>query len=165
MNVEGCDMDQPGRLAALRVVLVVALGPVEASILLSDGEQGGTVCQWPSTVYRGLARAMTPNSTRWQITARYIDKRLARELRQFEGAAPADIAAALSDYRDAFSADELAALLWSMVRLQEPAVDSLLARVAAEVEVVLMQHGVSRRIGARSSSRPANCERPAQLAS
>ncbi len=153
MTVTTQDFREPGRLAALRLVLVISLGHVEASVLLADGEGGGAVSQWPSSVYCGLAEAMITEPRRWSITARYIDLQLERELRQFLSATPAELVASLSECRGGCSARELAALVWAVARRNDSALEPVLERLAAEVEVALFQQCSDTRTTSNSNGR------------
>ena len=138
-----------GTKSALRIVLVVALSPEEASNLIGPLDDDDAACLWPSAVYDLLARQMLTSRARWVWGAASIDRRLSPWLEQFQDRSPIELTQALRDGRQVWDAQDFAALLWALVRRKNRALDSLFHRIAGEIEIAVLRiaarpHGEAR---------------------
>jgi hypothetical protein len=135
-----------GRAEVLRIVLAVAVDPEMAASCLGCRRDAG-VLRWPSTLYGVLARTAMQSAPVWRRCALLLDRSLDEALAAYEGHAPAELAELFFDGRESLSGDELAALLWCLLRQRSAAHDLIAERLGRELEVVAAQ-----RLGCESSS-------------
>ena len=150
-----------GRAEVLRIVLAVALDPEMAAWCLGCRREAG-VLRWPSTLYGVLARTAMQSAPVWRRCALLLDRSLHQALVAYEGHAPAELAELFFDGRESLAGDELAALLWCLLRQRSAAHDLIAERLGRELEVVAAQ-----RLGREQSSwRPGRaCRRAIHPAS
>lgn len=137
---------QPGdaQEQALRVVLVLTVSCEEAGRWLAP-RRGPADCRlWPSSVYVGLTQQMLACPVTWREGAARLDRLLGPWLQRFETQAPIELAQALDQHKHAWTAPELAALLWQLLRTDPLDLGTLLPRLTAEVEIALLQNTLQR---------------------
>ncbi len=128
-----------GAESALRTVLVIALSPEEAMGLIAPSDDEDPHSLWSSAVYDVLAQQMLASRARWVWGAASIDRRLSPWLEQFQNRSPIQLTEALRDGRQVWDAQDLAALLWALVRRKDRALDPLFRRVAREIEIAVLR--------------------------
>lgn len=137
------DNDQDAQTAeALRLVLAVVLPRHEAWLLMKSRSDDEQCSMWPSTLYGCLAWQMQVSQPTWHRTAQVLDQRLSRWLWKFIDRPAVELAEAASDGREAWGATEFVALLWSLLRRREPALNVILVRLSAEAELSMLQMAV-----------------------
>lgn len=124
-----------GRVAVLRLVLAIALDAEMAAWCLG-GSRGVSVARWPSTLYQIVARAALESVFVWRRCALLLERSLHEALASYEGRAPADLVELFAEGRESLAGDELAALLWCLVRERCPSHDLIAERLGRELEIV-----------------------------
>lgn len=137
--------EKAGREEVLRTVLAIALEHELAAWCLGCPE--AAVARWPSTVYRVLAQAALRSPSVWRRCARLLDQTLHEPLRDYATRNPAELTELFIEGRDSLTGEELAALLWCLVRERCSSHDLIAERLGLELEVVAAQ-----RLGGRSAS-------------
>ena len=129
-------------LRALRFVLVSALDR-ETAARCMGGDAEVALSLWPSSLYTLLAAAAGRSSLVWRRCARLVDASLEKTLPAFDTMEPAELLEVFAGGPDMLDGQELASLLWSLLRRSDPALAPLVARLGAELEVVATQrlHG------------------------
>jgi hypothetical protein len=124
-----------GQAEALRIVLAIVLDYGTAAWCL--GWQGsGPVTRWPSTLYRILGRSALRSPCVWQRCALVLDRALHDAVAQYESRSPAELAELFFEGRDTLNGNELAALLWCLIRRRSAPHDLVAGRLSLELEVV-----------------------------
>ena len=126
------------REEVLRMVLAVALDPQTAA-WCAGCQTGAPVNRWPSTLYRLLARTALESASVWQRCAIVLDHTLSHALESYANRSPAELAELFLDGRDSLTGDELAALLWCLIRRRSVSHDLVAERLGLELEVVAAQ--------------------------
>lgn len=119
----------------LRMVLAIALDAESAAWCLGCTAEAPVV-RWPSTLYRLLARAALESSVIWRRCAVLLDRSLEEAMASYAAHSPAELAEVFLEGRDSLSGDELAALLWSLLRHRSSPHDLVAERLGLELEVV-----------------------------
>jgi hypothetical protein len=127
-----------GRAEVLRIVLAIALDAEMAAWCLGC-QRNAQVLRWPSTLYRVLAQAAMQSAPVWRRCALLLDRSLHEALAAYDGCAPAELAELFIDGRESLAGDELAALLWCLVRQRSASHDLIAERLGRELEVVAAQ--------------------------
>ena len=127
-----------GRAEALRIVLAIALDAEMATWCLG-GARSGAVARWPSTLYQVVARAALESTSVWRRCALLLDRSLHDALASYEGQAPSDLAELFAEGRESLAGEELAALLWCLVRERCPSRDLIAERFGRELEGIAAQ--------------------------
>ncbi|MGB8328948.1 MAG: hypothetical protein WCE62_02385, partial [Polyangiales bacterium] len=123
----------PGEV--LRTVLAIVLDPQSAAWCLGLSA-GAPVVRWPSTLYRVLARTALESSAVWRRCSLLLDRTLEEALRPYAKRSPAELAEVFLDGRESLSGDELAALLWCLIRGRSASHDMVADRLGLELEIV-----------------------------
>jgi hypothetical protein len=134
-----------GRDEVLRVVLVIALDPASAAWCLGCPSDA-PVTRWPSTLYRVLAQAALESPAVWCRCSLLLDRALRDLVARYSERPAADLAEVFLEGREALSGDELAALLWCLIRRRCRSHDLIAERLSHELEVVAARrlHGTGR---------------------
>jgi hypothetical protein len=140
---------------ALRIVLVVALSRDDAARLVDRPCIEGPVTLRPSSLYGWLTRQMLTSQRSWRHGAAHLDQRLSPWLERFHDRSAMDLAQAFAEGRDAWSAPELAALLWALIRREEPAWRRVLHRLTGEIEIAVLQMTMRRCLNVPATQRTA----------
>ncbi|MEM7138992.1 MAG: hypothetical protein AAF500_20630 [Myxococcota bacterium] len=119
----------------LRVVFAIALDTTEAA-RCAGWSQDAPVTRWPSTLYRVLASAALHSPLVWRRCARVVDHALGDLMIAYRHHSPVELAEAFVEGRESMSGDELAALLWCLVRKRSQSCDLVAGRLGVELEVV-----------------------------
>ena len=130
-----CDEEGISREEILRTVLAIALD-VPTAARCAGLTTDGPVTRWPSTLYRLLARAAIGSPPVWGRCARALDRALARTIAQYQHHAPAELVNTFLDGRESLTGEELATLLWCLIRKRSPGCDLVAERLGLELEVV-----------------------------
>lgn len=136
-NIENFRL-QPGggqQEEVLRMVLAIALD-LRTAAWCAGCHADAAVNRWPSTVYRLLARAALDSSSVWQRCAIVLDHALCDALEGYVDHSPAELAELFLDGRQSLRGDELAALLWCLLRERSASHDLVAERLGLELEVV-----------------------------
>ncbi|MGD8318154.1 MAG: hypothetical protein PVH21_15480 [Myxococcales bacterium] len=123
------------REEVLRMVLAITLD-LQTAAWCAGCQADGAVNRWPSTVYRLLARAALHSSSVWQRCAIVLDRALCDTLESYVDHSPAELAELFLDGRESLRGDELAALLWCLIRQRSASHDLVAERLGLELEVV-----------------------------
>jgi len=123
------------REEALRILLAIVLDSASAAWCLGLSTDAPVV-RWPSSLYQLLARAALQSSAIWRRCSLLLDRTLHDAIRPYADRSPAELAELFLDGRDSLSGDELAALLWCLIRRQSPSHDMIAERLSLELEVV-----------------------------
>lgn len=127
-----------GRTEVLRIVLAIALDAEMATWCLG-GARSVPVARWPSTLYQVVARAALESASVWRRCALLLDRSLHDALASYEGHAPSDLAELFAEGRESLAGEELAALLWCLVRERCPSRDLIAERLGRELETIAAQ--------------------------
>lgn len=135
--------------SALRIVLTVSISRNDASRLMSrlTGEEASEL--WSSTVYHWLAHHMLSSPVGWYWGSRALDTTLSEEMKHLSDLPPQQLANSLYNNQGAWNAEELAALLWTLVRRRDLFLSSLLTRMTQEVEIAILQFGAPPKTRSR----------------
>jgi hypothetical protein len=117
------------------VILAIALDP-ETAAWCAGCPVEAPVSRWPSTVYHLLARAALGSPSVWERCAIVLDRALHDALASYAARSPAELAELFLEGRDSLGGDELAALLWCLIRNRSASCDLVAERLALELEVV-----------------------------
>ena len=126
------------------MVLAIALDPQTAA-RCAGYDSNAPVTRWPSTLYRLLARAAIESPAVWSRCAIVLNHALADTLQSYDGRSPVDLAEVFLEGRDSLAGEELAALLWCLIRPRRRSHDLVAERLGLELEVV-----AARRLGEHS---------------
>jgi len=135
LNAFRRDAGEAPRDEVLRMVLAIALDSDSAAWCLGCRAEAPVV-RWPSTLYRLLARAALESTVIWRRCALLLDRSLAAAMAPYAGHCPAELAEVFLEGRDSLSGDELAALLWCLLRERTCSHDLVAERLGLELEVV-----------------------------
>lgn len=138
--------DGPGREEVLRTVLAITLDGATAAWCLGCPKDA-PISRWPSTVYRVLAQTAFQSSAVWRRCAVLVEQTLYEPMRVYESRAAAELAELFIEGRESLSGDELAAVLWCLIRRRCPSYDLIAERLGHELEVVAAQ-----RLGGRAAA-------------
>ena len=127
--------DPVGPEEVLRTIFVIVLDPETAAWCLGL-HASGAVTRWPSTLYRVLARAALESPSVWNRCRRVLDRRLQTSVSAYTAHCPADLVEVFVDGRDSMDGNELAGLLWCLVRQRCSSHDLVAQRLSTELEVV-----------------------------
>jgi len=119
----------------LRTVLAIALDSDLAAWCLGVRVEAPVV-RWPSTLYRLLARAALESTEIWRRCALLLDRSLETAMAPYAAHSPAELAEVFLEGRDSLSGNELAALLWCLLRQRSRSHDLIAERLGLELEVV-----------------------------
>lgn len=119
----------------LRTVLAIVLD-VPTAAGCAGLTASAPVTRWPSTAYRLLARAAIGSPHVWRRCALALDHALAGSIAQYEHHAPAELVNTFLEGRESLSGNELATLLWCLIRKRSPGCDLVAERLGLELEVV-----------------------------
>ena len=134
---------QPGgggapRSEVMRMVLAVALDRVTAAWCLGSLSEPA-IARWPSTVYGVLAEAAISSPEVWRRCALVLDRCLHEVMATYAHRSAADLAEAFSEGRESLPGEELAGLLWCLIRRRCCSHDLVAKRLSRELEVVAAQ--------------------------
>jgi hypothetical protein len=68
-----------------------------------------------------------------------VEASLARLGQRFDGKSPSELGYLFTQGRDVLSGGELVALLWTLLKRNQPALDKVTERLQAEFEIVALQ--------------------------
>ena len=126
----------------LRMVLAITLDAESAAWCLGCRAEAPVV-RWPSTLYRLLAQAALESTVIWRRCAALLDRSLGAAMVSYTAHSPAELAEVFVEGRDSLSGDELAALLWSLLRQRSRSHDLVAERLGLEVVAARRLHGPS----------------------
>jgi len=129
------DVAGAGRDEVLRMVLAIVLDPQSAAWCLGLGTEAPVV-RWPSTLYRVLARTALQSPAVWRRCSLLLDRTLHDAILPYSERPPAELAEVFLDGRDSLSGDDLAALLWCLIRRRSASHDMVAERLSIELEVI-----------------------------
>lgn len=132
----------PPNRRALRLVTVVALDRARVADCLDVGTE--PLGLWPSSLYGWLAESAARSPVVWDRCRAAVDDALAPWVAPFRQASVAEITQALTARDGAMGGEEIAAALWSLVRRRDPALDSLVERLAEEAEILVTRAHLHR---------------------
>ena len=135
-----------GRDEVLRLVLAIVLDSETAAWCLGCS-MNAPIVRWPSTLYRVLARAALESGAVWRRCAHVVDKTLHDAVLPYAERPPSELAALFLDGRESLGGDELAAVLWCLIRSRCRSRDLVAERLGPELEVV-----AARRLGEAATS-------------
>jgi len=134
------------REEVLRLILAIAMSHDTAAWCM--GHRSDTpVSRWPSTLYRVLARAALRSAEVWWRTSIVLDRTLHAAVLPYLSRSAAEVAEAFSEGRDSLDGEELAGLLWCLLRRNDRADDLVAIRLSLELQTV-----AARRLRYRASS-------------
>ena len=126
----------PGaREEVLRLVLAIALDQQTAAWCMG-GRSDAPIARWPSTLYRVLARTSLQSPEVWWRTSLALDRTLRDAVRPYRNRSAAEVAEAFVEGRDSLDGEELAGLLWCLLRRNSRTHDLVAERLSLELEVV-----------------------------
>lgn len=126
----GADRDE-----VLRMVLSIVLDPETAAWCLGQ-PACSPVTRWPSTIYRLLARAALESPRVWRRCALVLDRALHEATLPYAERSAVELAEVFLEGRESLSGDELAAVLWCLIRRRCHSHDLVAERLSLELEVV-----------------------------
>jgi hypothetical protein len=126
---------------ALRLVLMTVLDR-RAAALAAGVDPEAALTLWPSSLCAVVAQAAVRSPQAWARCKVLVDGALGQYSSRFDQAPPVELLEHFSEAREVLSGQELAALLWSLIRRSGPLLDAVLSRLGAEVEVI-----AARRLG------------------
>lgn len=121
------------RVLRMLLMMVVDRGAAAASL---EGV-GDVEVLWPSAVFSLLAASSARSPQSFRRAARLLDDALSTP--PLRAMTPVQLAVSFASGRDSLSPRALAAIVWELLRRRDPAVDVLIDRVAAELELVAAQ--------------------------
>lgn len=130
---------------ALRVVLAVTMDKEMAAWCLGRTSTA-PVSQWPSTLYGMLARAAIESPAIWRRCAVLLDRMLHEAIAPYAERSAAELAEVFALGRESLSGEELAALLWCLIRRRSGAQDLVAKRLGQELEVIAAQRMRERNL-------------------
>ena len=126
------------RWEVLRTLCAIALDQETAAWCLGS-RQESSVERWPSTIYAVLANAAMESSSVWRRCSAVLDRRLHGWIEPYTERSAAELAEVFSEGRDSLGGEELAALLWCLIRRRCASDDLVAERLSQELEVVAAQ--------------------------
>jgi hypothetical protein len=126
------------RWEVLRTICAIALDQDTAAWCLGS-RQESSVERWPSTIYAVLANAAMESSSVWRRCSAMLDRRLHGAIEPYTDRSAAELAQAFSEGRESLGGEELAALLWCLIRRRCASDDLVAERLSRELEVVAAQ--------------------------
>jgi len=117
------------------MVLAIVLDPESAAWCLGLATEAPVV-RWPSTLYAVLAGTALQSPAVWRRCSLLLDQTLHDALVPYVGRSPAELAEVFLEGRDSLTGDELAALLWCLIRGRSPSHDVIAQRLSLELEVI-----------------------------
>jgi hypothetical protein len=123
------------REEVLRMILAIALEP-ETAAWCAGCSTGAPVNRWPSTLYRLLARTALQSESVWQRCAFVLDQTLGTVLEDYAHRSPVELAELFLEGRESLAGDELAALLWCLIRRRSAPYDLVAERLGLELQVI-----------------------------
>ena len=123
------------RWEVLRTICAIALDQETAAWCLG-ARQESSVERWPSTIYAVLANAAMESSSVWRRCSVMLDRRLDGAIEPYVERSAAELAQVFSEGRDSLGGEELAALLWCLIRRRCASDDLVAERLSRELEVV-----------------------------
>jgi hypothetical protein len=124
-----------GREEVLRLVLAIVLD-VETAAWCLGCPGDAPIARWPSTLYRLLARAALESPAIWRRCAVLVDRTLHDAVLPYTERSAAELTEAFLEGRETLQGDELAGLLWCLVRSRCRSHDLVAERLSLELEVV-----------------------------
>ena len=124
------------REEVLRTVLAIVLDAETAAWCAGWRSSEEPLARWPSTLYRLLARAALTSASVWCRCSIVLDRALASPMRAYANRSPNELVELFLEGRDSLSGEELAALLWCLMRRKSGSHDLLAQRLGLELEVV-----------------------------
>jgi hypothetical protein len=124
-----------GRDEVLTLVLAIALDLESAAWCLGCGFDA-PITRWPSTLYRVLAHTAVDSAEVWSRCARLLDRCLQDAALPYAERSAAELAAVFLDGRESLAGQELAAVLWCLIRRRCPSHDLVAERLSRELQVV-----------------------------
>lgn len=134
----------------LRMVLAITLD-ADLAAWCRGCRTEAPVVRWPSTLYRLLARAALESTVIWRRCALLLDRSLAAAMVPYAAHSPAELAEVFLEGRDSLGGDELAALLWSLLRQRSSSHNLVAERLGLELEVVAARRLQGTRLPQASS--------------
>jgi hypothetical protein len=131
----GGHVNDAAREEALRILLAIVLDSASAAWCLGLSTDAPVV-RWPSSLYQLLARAALESSAVWRRCSLLLDRTLHDAVHPYADRCPAELVELFLEGRDSLSGDELAALLWCLIRRQSPSHDIIAERMSLELGVV-----------------------------
>jgi hypothetical protein len=138
------DVTGAGRDEVLRLVLAIVLDPETAAWCLGCPTDA-PVTRWPSTLYRLLARTALESPAVWRRCALILDRSLHDAVLPYIERSAVELAEVFLDGRESLGGDELAALLWCLIRRRCSSHDLVAERLSLELEVIAARrlHGAN----------------------
>jgi hypothetical protein len=131
----GPELGPPSREDVLRVILAIAIDH-EAAAWCIGQPSDAPIARWPSTLYRVLARAALQSAEVWWRTSIVLDRALHDAVLPYRNRSAAEVAEAFSEGRDSLDGEELAGLLWCLLRRNSRTEDLVAERLSLELQVV-----------------------------
>ena len=129
------DLVRSGRGDVLRAVLAIVVDRETAARCLHH-DKPAPVTRWPSTMYSVLGRAALRSPLVWRRCALVLDRALHDAVAVYAERPAADLVEVFLDGRESMTGDELAAVLWVLIRRRCPMHDLIAERLSRELEVV-----------------------------
>ena len=123
------------REEVLRLVLAIVLDTQTAAWCLGMPADA-PIQRWPSSLYRLLARAALESPTVWNRCALLVDQTLHDAVLPYADRPAVELAELFVEGREYLSGDELAGLLWCLLRRRCRSHDLLAGRLSLELQVV-----------------------------
>jgi hypothetical protein len=124
-----------GRDEVLRLVLAIVLDP-ESAVWCLGLPTDAAIERWPSSLYRVLARTALESSPVWRRCSLLLDRTLHDAVLPYADRSAAELAEVFLDGRDSLGGEELAALLWCLIRRRSGSDDLIAERLSLELEMV-----------------------------
>lgn len=124
-----------GRDEVLRLVLAITID-LESAAWCLGCRFDAPIMRWPSTLYRVLAHTAVDSAEVWNRCARLLDRCLHDAALPYAERSAADLAAVFLDGRESLAGQELAAVLWCLIRRRCPSHDLVAERLSRELQVV-----------------------------
>jgi hypothetical protein len=134
------------REEVLRIVLAIALDQQIAAWCMGQPSDA-PIARWPSTLYRVLARAALQSPEVWWRTSIALDRTLHEAMLPYAKRSAAEVAEAFAEGRDSLDGEELAGLLWCLLRRNSRTNDLVAERLSLELQVI-----AARRLRFRRTS-------------
>lgn len=148
-------MTRPADATALRLLFTLALSPRElAELRATHRPERALDVLWPSALVAELVEQLADDPDLWRAVAGRLDRRLAPWLVRLAARPAREV---LGPLDDAGSVPALAARLWSLARRREPALAQVLARLACELERLIVAEAGRHALSAMS---PRTCDDP-----
>jgi hypothetical protein len=140
------DVGLGSRDEILRVILAIAIDHEMATWCMGQSSET-PIARWPSTLYGVLARSALESPEVWRRTSVVLDRALHETIHPYLDRSTAEVAEAFAEGRDTLDGEELAGLLWCLLRRNSRTDDLVVERLSRELQVV-----AARRLRFRATS-------------